>query len=153
MVDALPDGQLRISTPSARGWARLARGPHQLASVVGMAFTEAAVASYAAWRRQRYDLDKLTDPKDPTEPPRRTIGRPRPVESQRVSYGRGRVVRPDQAPPEDWTPQQDGSWRSPAGRSYRSPAIVSSLVRRRKELGLSTSWTEEQTRSSGKAAS
>lgn len=143
-VDALPDGRLRVSTSGARGWAAVARGPHQLAHAVGRAFTEEAVAAYSAWRRQRYDLDTLTERDDPTEPPRREIGRPRPVDGSRVSYGKDRVVRPDQASPEDWTPNRDGSWRSPNGKRFTSPKYVGPLVRRRRELGLSTSYEQHE---------
>ncbi|MEV1294465.1 hypothetical protein [Pseudonocardia sp. NPDC049635] len=151
-VDALPDGRLRVSTDGARGWAAVARGPHQLATVIGRAFTEEAVAAYARWRTQRYDLDQLTERDDPTEPPRRPISYRRPAGVQGTSYGRGRVVRPDQSNPADWSPLPDGRWRSPGGKTYRSPKILGPLLRRRAQLGLPTTYEQAQQRQDRGAA-
>lgn len=150
-VDALPDGQLRVSTSGARGWAVTARGPHQLATAVGQAFTEEAVAAYARWRTQRYDLDTLTERDDPTEPARRPISYRRPAGVQNTSYSRGRVVRPDQSNPADWTPLPDGRWRSPGGKTYRSPKILRPLIERRARLGLPTTHEQSQQRGQGAA--
>lgn len=145
-VDALPDGRLRVSTGGARGWAAVARGPHQLATAVGRAFTEEAVASYARWRTQRYDLDTLTERDDPTEPARVPITYRRPAGVQGTSYARGRVVRPDQSNPADWTALPDGRWQSPGGKRYRSQKIIGPLVRRRAQLGLPTTYEQVQQR-------
>lgn len=151
VVDSVPGGKLRVSTPQARGWAVVVRGPDQLARAVGQAFTEAAVASYAKWHAQRYDLDKLTSPDDPTEPAvtgargGSVTGR-RPVTSEQISYGRRRAVRPDQAHPGHWTPLADGAWQSPAGRRYTSERIVGPLVAARIRLGLPITAVAEQAR-------
>jgi hypothetical protein len=136
IVDALPDGQLRISTPHARGWAATARNHHQLAHAVGRAFNETAVAAYAGWSKQLYDLDKLTAKDDPTEPARRPTRGQRPVTTRLVSYGRGRAVRPDQAHPAQWEKLDDGTYRSPAGRIYRDPQFIARLEARRAAFNL-----------------
>lgn len=65
------------------------------------------------------------------------------TDPRQPGYGRGRAVRPDQADPADWTPNRDGTWRSPAGRTFRSATVIGPLVKRRKALGLSTSYAEE----------
>jgi hypothetical protein len=109
---------------------------HQLAQAVGMAFTETAVASYSAWRRQLYDLDKLTARDDPTEPPRRKQRGQRPVTTPQVSYGRDRAVRPDQAHPAQWTRNDDGTYTSPAGRIYRNPGFIARLEAKRAKFNL-----------------
>lgn len=141
-VQALPGGQLRVSTPHARGWAAVARSPHQLARAIANAFTETSVAGYAAWRKQRYDLDKLTAADDPTEPHQQALtggGRSTQGGGYRtaaVSYSRGATVRPDQAHPAAWSPNEDGSWCSPAGRRFTHPATIAKVVERRAAMGL-----------------
>lgn len=138
-VDVLDDGRLRVSSPAARGWAVVARGPHQLWTAARQALVEAQLAGHARWRGRRYDLDALTLPDDPTEPRQRSLGaRPR----HGVSYGRSAIVRPDQAHPSEWTPQPDGSWLSPRGRTWRDPARIASLVEKRAALGLPTCWAD-----------
>ncbi len=133
-IDALPGGQLRISTPHTRGWAVVARNHHQLATAIGHAFTEAAVASYAAWRGELYDLDRITAKDDPTEPARRIRGRNGSPRS--VSYGRTRAVRPDQAHPVEWELLPDGTYKSPAGRIYRNPDFIARLEAKRAKFNL-----------------
>src|SRR4051812_545965 len=85
---SLDTGELRISTPQARGAAQTAKGPDQLWHRLAYLRTEAAIAAYAMWRGVRYDLDELTDPTDPTEPSRRRPYTPREREGDHseVSY-------------------------------------------------------------------
>lgn len=135
-VDAIPGGGYRIRTPQARGWAAVARNPHQLAAALTQAFLEAQVAAYARWRGERYDLDDLTEPVpgDPMAPDR---PRPRPVTNvQPVGWGRNQQ-RPDVAPLEQWTKLPTGNWQSPAGRQYRPDSVMVARVRaRRRAAGL-----------------
>ena len=124
-LDSLPEG-LRVSTPLARGWAAVARTPHQLAQAIAQAFTEAQVASYARWHGVAYDQDELTD----------VVSGDSLAAATRTQDFRRRE-RSDQHDPGDWTPLSDGFWRSPGGRRYRpDAAIVQRVRRRRRELGL-----------------
>lgn len=143
-LQRLDNGALRVSTPQARGHASIAKGPDQLWHAVLAAFREATIAGYAQFHGVDYDLDLLTDPTDPTEPRRQ---RPRTRRENcgdpgEVSYGRGSTVRPDQIHPAAWTPNPDGSWTSPKGRTFRDPAKIQALVIRRGRMGLPTSYAE-----------
>ena len=101
---------------------------------------EAQRAGHARWSGGRYDLDALTAADDPTEPRQRPLGR---VSARHgVGFGRGAVVRPDQASPSEWTPNPDGSWLSPKGRTWRDPRIIDSLVEKRARLGLPISYED-----------
>lgn len=127
VVETLPDGAVRVSSPQARGWAGIARNPHELARIVASAFTEAQVAAYAAWKGQLYDLDELTevDPGDPT------TALPTPARH------RDRLVRSDAQHPADWRRLEDGRWRSPGGRFYREGTQLVERVRaNRAALGI-----------------
>lgn len=141
-IRSLPGGRLRVSSPHARGWAVIARNETQLAQAIGTAFLENAVAAYAKWHRQRYDLDKLTSPDDPTEPRvagargGSVTGQGRPVSSEPISYGRGAAVRPDASHPAHWTLNDDGTYTSPAGRTYRDPKFIAALEVKRAKFNL-----------------
>lgn len=153
-LQRLDDGSIRVSTPQARGWAVIAKGPDQLWHAFRTAFNEATIAGYAMWNGVRYDLDELTDPTDPTEPRRRRPFTPREAagDCSEVSYARGGVVRPDQAHPADWTPNPDGSWSSPRGKTYRDPKYINPLRIKRARMGLSTTYDEWLERTSGGAS-
>jgi hypothetical protein len=60
MVEPLPGGGYRLSTPHARGWAAAVRTPNELAQGVRKALTEAQVAAYAKAHSKVYDLDGMT---------------------------------------------------------------------------------------------
>jgi len=136
-VDQLPNGRLRISTPTARGWAAVAGTQPELARAIQGAFTEAQVAAYARWRGTQYDLDALTAhvPGDALagRKPQRVQGRGKtdkraPRTGEGWSYGQ---QRPDVHLPNEWAEQPDGRWRSPSGRMYRADAAQVVRVRRR----------------------
>lgn len=125
-VEALPDGMIRVSTPLARGWAAVARNPQQLAAAITAAFTEAQVASYARWKGEAYDHDAMTEV---------VFGDSLAAPTRTQSFRRRN--RADQHNPADWTPLPDGTWRSPAGRTYRPDAAIVGRVRvSRRRLGL-----------------
>lgn len=140
-IDVLDDGKLRVSTPSARGWAAVVRGPHQTWTALRQALVETQLAGHARWRGGRYDLDALTAADDPTEPRQRPL-RSRPSALSGVGFGRGAIVRPDQAHPAEWCPNPDGSWTSPKGRTWRDPARLQSLIEKRARLGLPTCYAD-----------
>lgn len=133
-VDQLEGGKLRISTPTARGWAAVAGNQPELARAIQGAFTEAQVAAYARWRGAQYDLDTLTahvpgDALAGKKPQRQKGGNKRaPRTGEGWSYGQ---QRPDVHLPNEWTEQPDGRWRSPSGRMYRADAAQVVRVRRR----------------------
>lgn len=129
-VDTLPDGSLRFSTPSARGWAAVARTQPEVTRAIQGAFTEAQVAAYAAWRGTQYDLSALTDhvPGDAMAPPRPKRRTRRPRGGDGWGYGQ---QRPDVHLPTEWTELPDGRWRSPGGRTYRADAAQVQRVRAR----------------------
>lgn len=131
----LDSGQVRVSTPQARGWATVARGPDQLWHALQAAFAQAGLAGQAAWAGQGYGHDERTDPDDPTEPaPRRQPAHTGPKHG--ISWSRDAAARPDVADPADWLPLPDGAWLSPAGKRYRAPRIVNPVIARRAALGL-----------------
>jgi hypothetical protein len=126
-VETLPSGGVRVSSPQARGWAAVARTPHELANVLQAAFTEAQVASYAAWKGEVYDLDAMTDV-DPTDP---RTALPAPTRT------RNRITRSDARNPADWKRLEDGRWRSPGGRVYGDDTQLVQRVRaNRRALGI-----------------
>lgn len=114
-AELLPGGGIRISSPMARGWAGHARTAAELAKTIGHAFVEVEVASYARAKGANYDQDRLTEhvPGDP-------------LAGSKMARRRGPVQRRAAHPPEAWTLQDDGFWRSPAGRRYppTSPAVL-----------------------------
>jgi hypothetical protein len=114
-AELLPDGGIRISSPMARGWAGHARTAGELVTALQHAFTEVEVASYARAKGANYDQDRLTEhvPDDP-------------LAGAKMTRRRGPVQRRAAHPPEAWTLQDDGFWRSPAGRRYppTSPAVL-----------------------------
>lgn len=125
-AERLEDGTLRISTPMARGWAGHARTTHDLARVLDTAFTEATIAGYAQAHGQVYDLDAMT-----------TQVANDPLAGSPQRRQRGAVARRAAHPPEAWSMLDDGSWRSPAGRTYSADSKIVALVRaRRAEKGL-----------------
>jgi hypothetical protein len=109
-VDALADGSLRLSVAGARGWARRVRTQGELARAVSEAFREAQIASYARWRGESYDLDQLA-PVWPDDPDPLVAAAPEVRSSRRAG-------RSDVHDPMEWTPLDDGSWRSPSGRVF-----------------------------------
>lgn len=134
-VDQLPNGRLRISTPTARGWAAVAGNQPELARAIQGAFCEAQVAAYARWRGTQYDLDAMTahvpgDPLAGRKPQRQQAkGNKRAARTgEGWAYGQ---QRPDVHLPNEWAEQPDGRWRSPSGRMYRADAAQVIRVRRR----------------------
>jgi hypothetical protein len=127
VVETLPSGGVRVSSPQARGWAAVARNPHELARALQMAFTEVTVAGYAAWKGEVYDQDALTDV-DPTDP---RTALPPPTRT------RNRITRSDARNPADWKRLDDGRWRSPGGRYYGDDTQLVQRVRaNRRALGI-----------------
>jgi hypothetical protein len=138
-VEALPTGQLRISTPAARGWAAVVRTQGELSRALSEAFTEAQCAAYARWRGERYELDDLTEPVagDPMAPARRAPRRNRA--SGETGYGRNHQRRPDTLSPEAWVKRADGKWVGPAGTAWREDTqMVQRVLARRRAAGLPT---------------
>lgn len=106
-AEILPQGGIRISSPLARGWAGHARTAGELARQLAHAFVEVEVASYAMAHGQNYDQDRFTEhvPGDA-------------LAGSKMTRRRGPVQRRAAHPPESWKLQDDGFWRSPAGRRY-----------------------------------
>lgn len=106
-AEILPEGGIRISSPLARGWAGHARTAVELANVLRHAFVEVEVASYAMAHGANYDQDRLTE---------QVSGDP--LAGSKMARKRGPVQRRAAHAPEAWSMQDDGYWRSPAGRRY-----------------------------------
>jgi hypothetical protein len=135
-VEALGGGRLRVSTPAARGWAKVVSTRDQLTQAVSEAFVEAQIASHSAWRGERYDLDDLTEPltNDPMAPVRPKARRP--INTGRTGWGRNQQ-RPDMQSPEDWTKLPDGRWQSPGGKHWGPETLmVQRVVARRVKFNL-----------------
>jgi hypothetical protein len=122
-METLASGLLRVSTPQARGWAVVVRNRDELARAIAQAFTEAQLASYAAWKGEPYDLDALTGVDESS--PLTAATRTRDYTARR---------RTDVYNPEDWTQMSDGKWRSPGGRVYKpdTDAVRKVLAKRRR---------------------
>jgi len=148
-LDGENAGKLRVSTPNARGWAVVVRGPDQLWWALQTAVNEATIAGYARWQGGEYDHDALTEQDDPTEPSsQHVLGidelSERAALRRTPSYSRHSVSRPDVADPADWRPNSDGSWRSPkSGKSWRPETrMVRRVLKKRRVLGLPMSYEE-----------
>lgn len=122
-VETLSSGQIRVSTPQARGWARTVRTRDELAMAIQQAFTEAQVASYAAWRGEAYDLDAMTE-----------VDNTHPLAAATRTRDFTVRARTDVHNPDDWVPMPDGRWRSPGGRLYGADtdAVRKVLAKRRR---------------------
>lgn len=124
-VESMPDGQLRVSTPLARGWVAMVRTRDELVRAVAQAFTEAQVASYARWKGEAYDLDALT-----------AVDNSSPLTAATRTRDFTVRARSDVYHPEDWTPLPDGSWRSPGGRVYgKDTETVRRVMAKRRRNG------------------
>lgn len=106
-AEILPEGGVRISSPLARGWAGHARTAVELVNALAHAFTEVEIAGYAMAHGANYDQDRLTE---------QVAGDP--LAGAKMTRKRGPVQRRAAHPPEAWSMNDDGSWRSPAGRRY-----------------------------------
>jgi hypothetical protein len=122
-LETLPEGLIRVSTPQARGWSVTARTRDDLARAIQQAFTEAQVASYAAWRGEAYDLDAMTE-----------VDNTHPLTAATRTRDFTLRARSDVHNPDDWTPMPDGRWRSPGGRLYGADtdAVRKVLAKRRR---------------------
>lgn len=134
----MDSGQVRVSTPQARGWATVARGPDQLWHAVVAAFAQASIAGHAAWLSEPYGHDERTAADDPDEPPRRRA--PQTGLREGISWARDAAARPDVADPAEWTPLPDGTWLSPGGKRYRAASVLQPVIARRAALGLPTTF-------------
>lgn len=106
-AEILPEGGVRISSPLARGWAGHARTANELVTALQHAFLEVEVASYARAKGAPYDQDRLTE-----------HVKGDPLAGTKMTRRRGAVQRRAAHPPEAWHMEDDGFWRSPAGRRY-----------------------------------
>jgi hypothetical protein len=122
-LETLASGLLRVSTPQARGWAVTVHTRDDLARAVQQAFTEAQLASYAAWKGEAYDLDAMTE-----------VDESNPLTAATRTRDFTARARSDVHNPDDWTPLPDGRWRSPAGRVYGADtdAVRKVLIKRRR---------------------
>lgn len=129
LVERLPGGGYRLSTPHARGWAIVCNTPMQLANAMPAAFTEVSVSSYARAKGAVYDLDQLT-------------GRVAGDVLAGAAAGRAKKPRTGRRAahsPADWSMTDTGAWRSPSGRMYREETLTVQRVKaKRATLGLPT---------------
>jgi hypothetical protein len=135
-IESIDGVGLRFSTPTARGWAVVARNQAEVGRAIQAAFTEAQVAAYAKAHGIAYDLDAMTAavPGDPMAPP---IQRPRrrPA-SDGVGWRKGQR-RPDVHDPADWSLLESGDLRSPGGKTVRADSPMGvRILQLRKQLGL-----------------
>jgi hypothetical protein len=129
LIERLPSGGYRLSTPYARGWAAVCLTPMQLANAMPTAFAEVSISAYARAKGAVYDLDQLTG---------QVIGdvlagapasrAKRPRASRRAAHS-----------PADWSMTDTGAWRSPGGRIYGPETLAVQRVKvKRAALGLPT---------------
>ncbi len=133
-AEILPQGGIRISSPLARGWAGHARTAAELANQLAHAFTEVEIAGYAMAHGANYDQDRLTE---------QVKGDP--LAGAKMARKRGPVQRRAAHPPEAWRMQDDGYWRSPAGRRYPpdSPHVLRVKAKLAAKTGLVDTHIED----------
>jgi hypothetical protein len=125
-IEQLPQGALRVTTPTTQGWAAVARTQQELVAAIQAAFTEAQIAAYAQWRGHAYDLAELSSRDDPD-----------PLVRRPPSRNTRRSVRKDQYDPADWKVRSDGMWESPRGTLYKPESTMVERVKAaRTRLGL-----------------
>lgn len=126
ILEQLPSGRIRLSTPVLPDWHRAAQGSQQIAravhDLINAAVTEAQIRQYRA-RRHAIKHAIHNDR-------RATTG----ASYQRFVGPDGRTVRRVGHNPHSWTEQPDGSWRSPSGRTYRKDSQVVARVKARQAL-------------------
>lgn len=129
MIEPLPSGGYRLSTPYARGWAARVLNPIELAHGVRQAFTEVQVSAYARAHGKVYDLDGLTSQVSGDPLASGPVSREQRPRRGRRSHS-----------PADWKMTDNGSWKSPKGRVYgASTQVVQRVLARRQQMGLSIS--------------
>lgn len=132
IVERLPGGGLRLSSPDLPGWSRVGRGAHELARNLDEAWLELQVAAYAAGHGETYDLAHH-DARPETQPAVRPLTRPDGARIWRYSHD-----------PAEWRPLPSGDWESPSGRTYRGDsAAVAKVIARRTQLGLPVKAPDE----------
>lgn len=120
-VDQPARGLLRLTTPSAPGWAATARNPYELARALELAFVESQVAAYSKFRQCEYDMSEPEQEVTPRRRPRRRS-----------------ASRCDVHDPREWTLTADGRWKAPGGNKYReSTDTVQRVMQARMRMGLS----------------
>lgn len=127
LLERMPGGGYRMSTPHARGWAATCHTPLQLASAAATAFNETSVAAYARAHGAVYDLDQLTG---------QVVGDPiaGAATGRRKTQRKGRRAAHS---PADWSMTDTGAWRSPAGRIYGKDTLtVQRVIAKRVAAGL-----------------
>ena len=126
ILERLPSGRVRLSSPAVPDWQRAAAGAQQIARAVtdllAAAITEAQIREYRA-RRQAL--------KHPIHNQRRAETG---ATYQRFTDADGRTVRRVGHNPHAWTEQADGSWLSPSGRTYAAGTQVVQRVKARQAL-------------------
>lgn len=129
LVEAMPGGGYRLSTPYARGWAATVNTPMQLAAALPRAFTEVSVAAYSRAKGAVYDLDQMTGQVVGDPLANAATGRAkRPRTSRRAAHS-----------PADWSMTDTGTWRSPSGRLYGPDTLAVQRVKaKRAAMGLPT---------------
>lgn len=153
-----------ISSPDLPGWACSAAGLHAIGACLDSAWTEAAIAAYAARHGAPYDAAHLADANQSPEARwkrgpdgswtspqgrRYEAGSERARRRDEIARGEGppptrRIVNGDGTPiwrvahdPADWTPLPGGDWRSPGGHRYRAnSAQVTRVIALRLAAGL-----------------
>lgn len=136
-VQRLPDGGVRITSPHLPGWACIGRGPHEIARCLDLAWTELAIAAYAATQGQPYDLAHHAD--------RTSLPSVRAVTRQD-----GRRIWRLSHDPADWTPLPGGDWLSPSGRRYRAGAsVLQRVIDARRAAGLPVDPPDVETEAAG----
>lgn len=129
LVERLPGGGYRLSTPYARGWAVTCSTPMQLANALPGAFTEASIAAYARAKGAVYDLDQLT-----SQVVGDAVAGAAPGRAKKPRTGRRAAHSPA-----DWSMTDSGTWRSPSGRMYGPETLAVQRVKvKRAQLGLPT---------------
>lgn len=137
----LDQGRLRLSPVQVEQHVVVAASPHDLARAVRSCFAEVEVAAYARWKGIRPDIS-LIPTGDSFDDPVNRGGKPTSISSA-APAGDGRTGlrnrpsgRDRSRSIADYTPNADGSWLSPAGRTVRDPLMCRQIVGRRIAAGL-----------------
>lgn len=159
LVQRLPEGGVRISSPLAAGWSATARNPQQLARALHDGWAETDIAVYAARRGEPYDLalhdqaaQEASAGPDIQQLPPDPDARAQVISLMGASAMTASGLRQTASThdPLAWRELPDGAWASPSGRRYGAGTRQVRLVMaKRQAMGVDTGpdqWEQARAR-------
>lgn len=142
-IERTTSGGVRVTCDAAPGWTAVARTPIELHRAITEGWREADVAAYAQRAGETYDL--LAHDRAAVDLSLQGMQLPVDVDEQRamvadvITAAHTPGDLPKRADPLAWTPEPDGTWRSPSGRIYGPQTqVVQRVIAHRAEMGVDT---------------